>query len=169
MQMPHPAATVTLVNHVAVDIARPPAEVWDAIVEAYVYAAKFSAQGYEIEPLDGDPAALLGGYRMRFTQDGAVIDDRICRISERDDAARRLSICADYAPGRPDGMMVYVTYAAHVAEGGARYTIDCHTRIKVEAPAGTTLADAAAELKARFDAALVAYLASVKAKLETPA
>ena len=98
---------VTLVHHVAVDIARPAELVWQAILEEYVEAKKFRELGYVIEPLD-NPAAYLGGYRMRFEQDGAVVDSRDCLITERDEAAHRLSIFADYRTA-PNGMTVYVT------------------------------------------------------------
>src|SRR5258705_11291524 len=86
---------VTIVNHAAVDIAAAPETVWRAILDEYVEARKFREQGYRIEPLD-DQASILGGYRMLLEKDGSLVDDRIAQFTERDDAARRLSIFADY-------------------------------------------------------------------------
>lgn len=157
---------VTIVNHVAVDIARSPEAVWRAILDDYVEATKFREIA-EIEPID-DPSAVLGGYRMRLEHEG-VVDRRDIRFTERDEAARRLSIFADYLTVPAGGMKVWVTYQAQELPGGARYAVDCHTRLNVEAPAGggrADLAAAVAEMKASFDAGLIAYLKRVKARLE---
>lgn len=163
--MPEARLPVTIVNHVAIDIAATPDAVWGAILEDYIDGTKFGGAGYAVEPLD-DPAAPLGGYRMRLTKDGAVVDDRIVHITERDDAARRLSLCADYL-SVPGGLQVFATYQAReIAEGG-RYTLDCHTRMTLEPPAdGGDIATAIAETKGQFDSALVPYFASFKARLE---
>lgn len=157
---------VTIVNHAAVDVAAPPAAVWQTILDEYIAAKKFREIGYAIEPLD-DPAAWLGGYHMRLEQDGAVVDERICHITERDETAHRLSMYADYLAG---GMIVYATYHADDAAGGTRYRLDCHSTLAIDRPAGAGRAEIAAaigELAAQFDAALTGYLESIKAKLET--
>lgn len=159
---------VTMVNHVAMDMAAPPDAVWDAILDDYIEARKFREVG-TIEPID-DPAAVFGGYRMRFEKDG-VVDERIVHITERDDAARRLSAAADYL-SVPGGMRVYATYHAQPVAGGTRYAIDCHTQINIEAPAGDAKAGVAAtlaDMTAGADAHLVAYLESIKARVETGA
>jgi hypothetical protein len=160
----------TIVNHVAIDIAAPAEAVWAVILEEYVETKKFREAGYAIEPID-DPGALLGGYRMRLEKDGAVIDDRICLFSERDDAARRLSLYADYLSA-PNGLQVFATYHAQQTAGGARYALDCHTRMAIDAPASGTKADFAAaveEMKTHFHTALASYLESMKARLEAKA
>ncbi|NIJ38164.1 hypothetical protein FHR22_002867 [Sphingopyxis panaciterrae] len=157
---------VTIVNHAAIDIAASPAAVWQTILDEYIEAKKFRELGYAIEPLD-DPAACLGGYRMRFEQDGAVVDERICHVTERDEAAHRLSMFADYLAG---GMIVYATYHADEAPGGTRYRLDCHSTLGIDQPAGaerSEIASAAGEMKAQFGTALTGYLESIKAKLET--
>ena len=156
---------VTMVNHVAMDMAVAPDIVWRAILDDYVEAKKFSESG-AIEAID-DPAAVFGGYRMRFEQNG-VVDERIVLVTERDDAARRLSAAADYL-SVPGGMRVYATYHAQEIAGGTRYAIDCHTQLQVEAPAGDIKAEIAAtlaEMRAGADTHLVAYLASIKARVE---
>lgn len=156
---------VTMVNHVAMDIAAAPDVVWRAILEDYIEAKKFRELG-AIEAID-DPAAVFGGYRMRFEQNGAV-DERIVHITERDDAARRLSAAADYL-SVPGGMRVYATYHAQEMAGGTRYAIDCHTQLQVAAPAGDAKAGVAAtlaEMTAGADAHLIAYLESIKARVE---
>jgi hypothetical protein len=158
--------TVTIVNHVAVDIAASPDAVWRAILDEYVEAKKFR-EVYAVKPID-DPAAVLGGYRMVAEQDGAVIDDRICHITERDNDARRLSLFADYL-SVPGGMQVYATYHAQENGSAARYALDCHAHMSMEAPgAGSReeIATAIDGMKAQFDAALIGYLESVKTRLE---
>jgi hypothetical protein len=159
---------VTMVNHVAMDMAVAPDVVWHAILDDYVEAKKFREAG-AIEPID-NPAAVFGGYRMRFERDG-VVDERIVHITERDEAARRLSAAADYL-SVPGGMRVYATYHAREIAGGTRYAIDCHTQLYVEAPAGDINAGIAAtlaEMTAGADTHLVAYLASIKARVEAGA
>jgi len=159
---------VTIVNHVAMDMAAAPDAVWRAILDDYVEAKKFRESG-TIEPID-DPAAVFGGYRMRFEQNG-VMDERIVHITERDEAARRLSAAADYL-SVPGGMRVYATYHAQEIADGTRYAIDCHTQLQIEAPAGDMHAGIAAtlaEMTAGADTHLVAYLASIKARVEADA
>jgi hypothetical protein len=155
----------TMVNHVAVDIAAAPDAVWREIVELYVEAKKFREQG-SVTPLD-DPAAPLGAYRMRIDHGGSVIDERLCQITERDEATRRLSMFADYL-SVPGGMQVYATYQAQEAPGGTRFALDCHSRLSLEMPAEgpAGLAGALAAGKAQADHYLVAFLESVKAGLE---
>lgn len=158
--------TATIVNHVAIDIAAAPDAVWRAIIHEYVGASKFGEQ-YAIEPID-DPIAVLGGYRMRLEKDGAVVDERVVHFTEHDDTERRLSLFADYL-SVPDGLQVFATYQAHETRGGVRYTIDCHTRTSIEAPATGAREDiiaAVAKMKGHFDTALTQYLESTKASLE---
>lgn len=157
---------VTIVNHVAVDIARSPDALWRAILDDYVEATKFREVA-EIEPID-DPSAVLGGYRMRLEHEG-VVDRRDIHFTEHDETARRLSIFADYLTVPAGGMRVWVTYQAQEIPSGARYAIDCHTRLNIEAPAGgakSDIAAAVAEMKTNFDVGLIAYLERVKAGLE---
>lgn len=157
---------VTIVNHVALDIAASPDAVWRSILDEYVEAKKFR-EIYEVEPID-DPAAFLGGYRIRLVKDGAVVDDRIAQITERDETARRLSLFADYV-SVPGGLQVYATYHAQDTGGRTRYALDCHARTSVETPDGGGRADvaaAAAEMSGHFDAALLDYLQGVKTRLE---
>lgn len=155
---------VTIVNHVGVDIACEPAAVWQAILEEYIEARKFKEIGYQLEPLD-DPAAFRGGYRMRFEQDGQIVDDRICHVTEFDETARRLSLWADYLTV-PGGMNVFATYEAAQTPTGARFTIDCHTRMNVTPAEGADVKSAVDALMPQFDGALINYLESVKARLE---
>jgi len=157
---------VTIVNHLGVDIGVPPDKVWQAILDEYVEARKFREIA-TIEPIH-DPFAVLGGYRMRL-EHGGVVDERVIQFTERDEAARRLSIFADYLTVPAAGMRVWVTYQAQQIPNGARFTIDCHTRVGIEAPVSGTNADIAAVVAGmtiNFDTALLAYLERVKAKLE---
>ena len=158
---------VTVVNHLAVDITASPDAVWHAILDEFVDGKKLW-EVIKVEPID-DPCAVLGGYRMRREHEG-IVDERVIHFTERDDAARRLSIFADCLTIPAGGMKVWVTYQAQEIPGGARYAIDCHSRPSIEAPASGAKADIAsviAEMKAGSDTALLAYLGSVKARLES--
>lgn len=149
----------TIVNHVAVDIAASADAVWNVILDEYIEANKFRSSGYQIETIQ-DQAAALGGYRIVYEQDGKVLDERICHVTERDDSARRLSMFADYL-SVPGGLQVYATYQARQAPDGATYTLDCHARMNVDAGADI------AELTMQFDGGLVDYLNSVKTRVES--
>lgn len=158
---------VTMVNHVAMDIAASPDAVWRTIVEDYLEAKKFQNEGGEIEPFV-DPGAVFGSYQIRFEHEGAVVDERIVRITELDGTARRLSATADYL-SFPGGMKVYATYHAEEVAGATRYKIDCHTLVHIEAPEGdgqAGIARALAETTAAADGYLVAYLESIKRRVE---
>lgn len=126
--------------------------------------------GYSIERSE-DPAAVLGGYRMRLEQGGTVLDDRIVLITERDDGARRLSLFADYL-SVPGGMQVYATYHAQQSVNGTRYALDCHANRNVETAQGVTqdaIAAAIARMKLQSDADLLEYLQSMKSRIEVHA
>lgn len=160
---------VTIVNHVAVDIGVSPDTLWREILDAYVEVRKFREIA-RIESID-HPSAVLGGYHMRIEHEG-VVDERDIHFTERDDSARRLSIFADYLTVPAGGMKVWATYQAQEIPTGARYAIDCHARLNVEAPAGggkAEMAAAVAELKIQFDTSLIAYLEGVRAELDAAA
>lgn len=156
----------TIVNHVAIDIAAPADAVWQTIIDELVEAKGFRGHGAVI-PLSG-PDAPLGGYRVTFEDDDGALDERVARITERDNAARRLSICADFL-SVPGGMRVYATYHAQDTAGGARFAIDCHTCESLDVAAGAGQADVAASVakKAAFyDRALAERLQKTKERLE---
>lgn len=158
---------VTVANYVSVDIATSPDTLWQFIVDEYVEAKKFRESGAAFEPID-DRAAYLGGYRIRIEQNG-LVDERIIHITEQDDAVRRLSVLADYRTVPAEGMKVWAKYRAEEIAGGARYSIDCHADIPLEVPEGSTRAEVAAivaEMNPQLDAAMLAYLDSVKARIE---
>jgi hypothetical protein len=153
-----------MVNHVAIDIAASPDAVWRSILDHYVAATKFREQG-TVTPVD-DPAYPLGGYRLRLGS-GAALDERLVHFTERDEAARRLSLVADYLT-YPGGLKVFATYQAEARPGGARFTIDCHSQMGTKMPAGGPAALAAqlAAGKAEADKYLIDFLKRVKAELE---
>lgn len=160
---------VTVVNHVHVDIDVSPDKVWANILETYVETTTWRDAGYAIEPLaDDDLTAPLGGYRMKLEKDCAVIDERVVRFTERDEEARRLSVTADYL-SVPGEFQVLVTYQAQAIATGARYTLDCHTRMTFEPPASGAKADlvsAVAATKAQFEEFLIPRFQQLKEKLE---
>lgn len=157
----------TIVNHVAVDIAVSGDKVWTDILEQYVEGRKFRDDGFQMDALD-DPTAPLGGYRMVLTEDGREVDVREARFTEIDATARRLSIFADYLSPL-GGMQVYVTYGGQEIAGGTRYTMDCHSRLALDVPAGASkqdVATATAQTTEMFQQALALYLDQIKQRLE---
>lgn len=164
--MPETHLSVTIVNHAAIDISVPPDRLWRVILEQFFEAKRWRELGYSIEPLD-DPAAVLGGYRMWMERDGKVVDNRVCHITEIAEAARRLSMFVDYL-SEPGGAVVFVTYHAQEIAGATRYTMDCHTRLGIEAPSSSekTVAATLDAIKTNFDTHLAGYLSQTKARLE---
>lgn len=161
---------VTIVNHAGVDIARPAEVVWRDIVETYVAGGKFAVQGYAIEPLMDDPAALLGGYRMTLRgEGGTLVDERVCRITERDDRAMRLSLCADYLAPQAMGLIVHASYQAVPTAVGSRYELHAYSTLNLARPAGDAKAELA-QVVGNFERQsaehLDGFLRGVKARLE---
>jgi hypothetical protein len=156
---------VTLVNHVAVDIAAPPHVVWLEIVDCFVQGRRWRETDFAVTPID-DPAAVLGGYRMRLERPDGTVDERVVHVSERDGASRRLSLFVDFV-SVPDGLLVFASYQAHAcADDYSRYTIDCHTRMAVDAQ--SDIASAVEQMKTHSDRYLTDYLAGVRHRLEQP-
>lgn len=156
--------SLVMINHVASDIAASPDLVWQAIVSEYVEGEKFRNQG-TVTPLD-DPAVPLGSYRLRI-EVGEAVDERVVQITERDEAARRLSIFADYL-SVPGGMHVYASYRAHGDGDHARFSIDAHSRLAVEVPAkgSGALPAVLAAFKSQADEHLTAYAEQIRSRLE---
>ncbi len=161
--------SITVVNHVGVDISVGADVVWREITDFFLEARRWREAGYAIEPLH-DRAAVLGGYRMRLDREGAAADERVVRVSERDDVERRLSLFVDFVSA-PDGLVVHATYHAVPTAAGARYAIDCHTQMGVR-PRGTgskaDIAFAIDEMKTHSDKHLTEHLERVKSRLEHP-
>ena len=164
---------ITVVNHNSVDIARPAAAVWEDILEMYVDGHKFSAQGHVVEPLQGDPAAYLGGYRMTLRgKDGTVLDDRACRITERDDATLRLSLCAEYFIPAELKLIVNASYQAIPTTSGSRYALDAYSMLDVSLPrddSEPSVRQVAAQFQSESAGYLADFLRSVKDRLESAA
>lgn len=152
---------VVMVNHAAQDINVSPDDLWCAIVEDYVAAGKFRTEG-TVEALD-DPSALYGGYRLCLNRE-SIVDERIVRITERDEAARRLSAVADYL-SVPGGMRVFATYHAQERLNGARFSIDCHAELGIATPPDRLEAKLNG-MRIEAHAQLASYLASVRSRLE---
>jgi len=162
---------VTSTHHVAVAFDCPAAAIWDDIVIGIGQGRRFEAQGYRVAPLDDDPAAYLGGYRM-WREGHDDPDERRTYITERDDAARRLSLCAYYLGDQARGTVVNATYSA-VGDGKvSTYHIDCHGTQDLEIDRGTSAAEVA-ELMARskrdMDHHLKSALEAQKPSLEASA
>jgi hypothetical protein len=158
---------VVIVNHCAIDIACPPSHLWAALTVDYADGGGFARAGYQIEPLD-EPALVLGGYRMRFESE-ALVDERICRITERDEDVMRLSLQADYLSAEANGMVVYASYQALPDGEGALYRLDCHTTLDLEAGVSASreeLARSITRLRDHFQDGIAGKAAELKARLE---
>ena len=164
---------ITVVNHNTVDIARPAAVVWRDILEMYADGRKFSAQGHVVEPLMGDAAAYLGGYRTTLRdKDGTVLDDRVCRITEHDEAAMRLSLCAQYFVPAEMKLIVNASYHAISTASGSRYALDAYAMMDVSLPRNDTepsVKQVAAQVQSESAGYLDDFLRSVKDRLESSA
>ncbi|BBE34209.1 hypothetical protein [Sphingosinicella microcystinivorans] len=157
---------VTIVNHVAIDIAVAADIVWKMIIEEIGEARGFRSVG-TVEPLEGVDAPL-GGYRLTSRDENGALDERVARLTERDEAARRLSVFAEFL-SVPGGMIVYATYQAQDAQSGTRFSIDCHTREEIELPTGASAADLSAKIAEKtafYDDALGDKMQKTKEKLE---
>jgi hypothetical protein len=159
---------VTVVNHEQIELAVAPAAVWTMLVDEYAAGKGFARAGYVIDPLD-DPSLTLGGYAMRLERDG-LLDERLCRVTERDDAAMRLSLHADYLSAGANNMVTYATYRATPAGDGTLYSLDCHSTLDHAVADGGSreeIATSVAALRTLFDQAVAANLARLKAQLES--
>jgi hypothetical protein len=158
---------VTVVNHARTEIACPPSRVWAMLLEDYGQGQGFARAGYRIDPQDG-PSFLLGGYSMYFEKDG-VVDDRICRVTERDVAAMRLSLHAEYLSDHALGMIAYATYQAVPTADGCAYQLDCHSTFDHEVQDGASREQASnsvAVMRDMFQQGLAACGLRIKAHLE---
>ncbi len=157
---------VTIVNHVAVDIAATADAIWSIILEEFVEAKGFRRLG-TVAPLNS-LAAPLGGHHMHLDYGDGILDERIVHFTEHDHVARRLSIFADYL-SVSGSMKVYVTYHAQETPTSARFAVDCHTSVEIDVPIGATCADVAAIVAKQttsYNDALTAHLQKVRTRLE---
>lgn len=158
---------VTIVNHCALEMDCAPALLWKTLVENYVEGGGFARAGYRIVPLD-EPALPLGGYRMRLEDEGRE-DERICRITERDEQAMRLSVHADYLSPGANAMTVYATYQSEPAGSRARFLLDCHSTLNLETGPDASrenIAQSIAALRDQFDRGIRENAERLGARLE---
>jgi hypothetical protein len=153
----------TIVNHVAIDIAADADAVWQVILHEIVEARSFRDLN-AMTALD-DPNVPLGGYRTTLDDGEGGIDERVIHVTERDEAARRVSVRADFVSD-PGGTQVYATYQARETPGGACFTIDCHTRLELDVPDGADVGAIIARDTAHYDTEMTARLEKVKTRLE---
>ena len=153
----------TIVNHVVIDIAADADAVWQVILHEIVEARSFRDLN-AMTPL-GDPNVPLGGYRTKLENGDGGIDEQVIHVTERDEAARRVSVRADFVSD-PAGTQVYATYQAREIQGGARFTIDCHTRLDLEVPDGADVGAVIGKETATYDTGMTARLEKVKKRLE---
>ena len=158
---------ITVVNHAQIEIACPPERVWRMITEDLGTGQGFASQGYRIEPLAA-PVPYLGAYRMSL-ETPAFVDNRFCGVTERDDAAMRMSLYAEFLSAQANNMVTYATYQAIRTERGCLYRLDCHSTLDHAVNDGAPREDIAtsvAALQAQFDQGLAAGFVKHKAKFE---
>ncbi len=161
-------ARVTSTHHVAVRFDCPISVIWDDILLGLGSGRQFEEQGYRMAPLGDDPRAYLGGYRM-WREETDDPDERLVYISECDDIARRLSLCAYYLGAKARGTVVHATYSAARNNIGHWYQIDCHGTYDLEIDEHSSAADVAAIMiksKEEMDRYLTASLEVRKQYLE---
>ena len=145
--------------------------VWRDIVEGIGHGRQFEMQGYRVEPLADDPRAYIGGYRM-WREHADDPDERQMFISERDERARQLSLCAYYFGAQARGTVVNATYSAVPEGASCWYRIDCHGTYDLEIAEGASPETVAAMIAAsnvEMDRHLATSLEARKAELEAVA
>jgi hypothetical protein len=158
---------ITVVNHAQIEIACPPERVWRMISEDLGKGRGFASQGYRIDPL-ATPAPYLGAYRM-FLETPDLVDNRFCGVTERDEAAMRMSLYAEFLSAVANKMVTYATYQAIPTEIGCLYRLDCHSTLDhaVEDDASRDeIARSVTALQAKFDQGLATGFVKHKALLE---
>lgn len=164
-KMPDAAGLAKVVRE---DIRCPLAKAWKLMSDRALTGERHAKLGYRIEPLDDDPTAFLGGFRMWI--DGVQREDeRVCRITEWNEAAARISMCAEYFDPRENGTIVYATYALTPTAQGCRYSIDCHASLNLGIDDGMSRAQVRRTVEAlvsEHDAYLNAGLDEIQALWE---
>jgi hypothetical protein len=153
----------TIVNHAVIDIAADADAVWQVILNEIVEARSFRDLN-AMTALD-DPNVPLGGYRTKLDNGEGGIDEHVIRVTERDEAARRVSVRADFVSD-PNGTQIYATYQAREIPGGACFTIDSHTSLELDVPDGTDVGAIIARDTANNQTEMTARLERVKKRLE---
>lgn len=154
----------TIVNHAVVDVAVSVDIVWREILAELVEAKDTS--GMATVTHFTDATAPLGGFSVQFDAGDGVTGERIVYFTERDDAARRMSICTDLRSGPNSGRKAYGTYQAVETAEGASLKLDSHTVIEVDLPSDGDVAAVIATQKAAWDEMLTAGLQVMKERLE---
>lgn len=158
---------ITIVNHVSSTITCAASAVWREILEGTAEGQNYLRLGYQLERLD-DPAAHLGSNRLRLQHPDGVSEIEY-RITERDDAAMRLSVRAEFLGAEAKNIVTYATYHAVPLDACTLYRIDCHSTLDHALEYGLSTREVAASVDAvrdYYDAGLRERLAILKSKLE---
>jgi hypothetical protein len=159
---------ITIVNHVSIDIARPPAMLWQEILSGIAQGGQFAAVGCIVEPLTADPLAILGGCHI-IMGSGDDADGATSYVTERDEQAMRLSVQAEFFGPNARGMVSHATYLAVTDGNSSRFCVDTHSTVDLpvgKAPSREEVAKAAAALRDEFQRGMQASLNATKARLE---
>ena len=157
----------TVVNHACVTIDRPAAIVWKEILADFTTGRTFAKLGYEIVPFN-DPAFPLGAYRMYYAS-ADIVDDRICLITDREEAAMRLGARAEFLSPVANGMLTYAVYQAVPVENGCQYKLDCHSTLDHSVARSATRVEVAQSIDAlcrQFDGGLKDAFEKIKERIE---
>jgi len=156
------------VHHLDIDIACSPAAAWSYTIANMAEGGMFAVPGCTVEPIGTDLSAPIGGYRFRI-QTAESVDERICRVTERDEEVLRLSLHTEAISAAGRNMVIYVTYHVAPSDAGCRYQVDSHSSLDLDisdeaSPA--EIASAIAALRTQFDDGLQASLIGIKAQME---
>ncbi|AXB78838.1 hypothetical protein TQ38_019815 [Novosphingobium sp. P6W] len=158
---------VTVVNHCSIVIDRSPERTWAELEAEYGAGIGFARAGYKLEALN-EPAFPLGGYRLWREQNGGI-DERICRITEREASAMRISMRADYLSPDARNMTVFTTFQALRAGATAEFHLDCHSTFDLDVGANASrddVARAVVQLGDHFDRGIAQGVSRLKARIE---
>jgi uncharacterized protein YndB with AHSA1/START domain len=161
---------VTRAIHCSIEIAVPPAKVWEAVLDDVARAQYYVRAGYSVDPLP-DAAPHLAGYRVRLeTLD--MVDDILGLMTEQDEQAMRLSVFGEYHSPQAKGLVAYATYQAEPRDGGTHYRIDGHATFDLpydENAPPEVLAQSIAAERIAVEQGTEADFAELKARLEAAA
>jgi hypothetical protein len=132
--MPITTIRFTSTHHVRVRFDCSIDTIWGDIDLGLGRGRRFEHRGYRVRQIVDDPRAYITGYQM-WREDSDDLE-RLVFITERDLAAKRLSLCAYYLGAKARDTVVQATYSAVQDEQGSWYQVDCHGTRYLEVDAG---------------------------------
>jgi hypothetical protein len=146
---PPSTTPIVLTDSITLDIAVPPAFLWDELKRMYIDGDKFRHLGFKLTRVEADPHAYLGGTIAEKTEAG-VIDRREAHFTVIDDKQRFLALTAKYS----NGPTAYVSYEVRrAADGRSTFQLIVHADTVVPRDPGVAPTQASVRKKVQADAA----------------